>query len=177
MIRRILRQVFDYVCQKIVDLNHNILAKGFMEINPRYYDDMLVQSHLVEHWINNLNAQMAQAKIKEHIHKEGIARCNYLIQEVLPIISTAMSLLKQSIDYNAHLQQQPVLHENSRRLNPSNSLVKNAQVPIVDDDGKIRFQNLNLMLSDTFERLGEKRNEINQWLSEARTNPELIPEA
>jgi hypothetical protein len=33
------------------------------------------------------------------------------------------------------------------------------------------------MLSDTFERLGEKRNKIKQWVSQARLESRAISEA
>ena len=173
MLQRALKKTFNYVCQRIVNLNKDINSHGFMEINPKYYDDILVQNSLVEHWVNKLDTQIARAKIKEQFHKEGIARCNYLVQEVLPIIGTAMSLLKQSMDTNAQLEQSiPV---SKRNINQKKALVQNLN--IVDNDQLIRYQNLNMMLNDTFQRLGEKRNEIDNWLSDMKMNSELLPES
>lgn len=175
MLQRALRKTFNYVCQRIVNLNKDMNANGFMEINPKYYDDILVQNSLVEHWVNKLDTQIARAKIKEQFHKEGIARCNYLAQEVLPIIGTAMSLLKQSMDTNAQLLQNS--HVSKSNLSSTNALVKKSDLNIVDNDQLVRYQNLNLMINDTFQRLGEKRNEINKWLSSMKMNTELLPES
>ena len=44
-------------------------------------------------------------------------------------------------------------------------------------DEKLHFQNITLMLSDTFERLGEKRNKINQWVTQAQIAHSEMPEA
>lgn len=177
MLQRMLRKAFDYACQKIVNLNTNISGRGFIEINPQYFDDMIVQSNLAEHWINQLDAYIVRAKIKEQMHKEGIARCTYLVQEILPIISTAMALLKQSVDYNTQIQEKLSLQEHNNKRDRQLALAKQNELSVVSDDEKIYFQNINLMLSDTFERLGEKRNEINDWLSQSQTNSVIVSEA
>lgn len=176
MLHRVLHKFLEKICYKILSQNNNFNPKGFMEINPKYFDEMMIQNNLVEHWINQLDMQIARAKVKEQMHKEGIARCNYLIQEVLPVISTAMSLLKQSMDYNAQLENKLQLQEKEKLANEGHYLIAKSKLACVSDDQKIRFKNINLMLSDSFERLRKKRNEIHNWLSHSKAIPDFVSE-
>ena len=106
MLHRAFRKFYDYICQRILDTNQNVSGKGFMEINPQYFDEMIVQSNMVDYWIGQLESHIAQTRVKEQIYKEGIARCNYIAQEVLPLVGTAMALLRQSVDYNSRIEKQ-----------------------------------------------------------------------
>lgn len=177
MLRRVLQKLYHQFSQKLFSTHQRKFGNGFMEINPQYYDEMLVQANLVEYWIGQLDTHIARTQVKEQMYKEGIARCNYLIQEVLPLINTAMGLLKQSIDYNSRINQELTTGEPSL---PSALYVPadpGMNLSDLSPDERLHFQNITLMLSDTFERLGEKRNKIRQWVSQARLETEMISEA
>lgn len=177
MLLRVFRKIYDHLCQKILDTNPNLIGKGFMEINPKYFDEMLVQANMVDYWIGQLEAHIAQARVKEQMYQEGIARCNYLIQEVLPLIGTAMALLKQSVDYNTRINNELDAGDTMKRVERPIPVDCEIEFSHLSPDEKLHFQNITLMLSDTFERLGEKRNKIKQWVSQARLESRAISEA
>lgn len=176
MLHRVFRKFYNYICQKILDANPHVVGKGFMEINPQYYDDMMVQSNMVDYWIGQLDSHIARTKVKEQMYKEGVARCNYLIQEVLPLIGTAMALLKQSVDYNSRIEQYLIPGESKKSKKEINPKQPANSINLSQDE-KLHFQNITLMLSDTFERLGEKRNKINQWVNQARLESNVVQDA
>lgn len=177
MLYRVFRKFYDFVCQRILDSNKNFSKQGFMEINPQYFDEMIVQTNMVDYWIGQLESHIAQTRVKEQMYKEGIARCNYIVQEVLPLVGTAMALLRQSVDYNSKIEKQLDAIDNGNMTEKTTSTVRSSDSSALSGDEKLHFQNITLMMGDTFERLGEKRKKINQWVAQAQIVHNVMPEA
>ncbi|MCI0511737.1 hypothetical protein L0128_00820 [candidate division KSB1 bacterium] len=177
MIPNMMRKAFDFVCQKIVDLNNNVVSRGGVEINPQYYNEILFQSNVVENRINQLETYIVRTKLKEEMYKEGITRCNYIIENVFPLLGSAMSLLKQSLEFNSQMLKKQYLLEKKELQLPANILPKESQAMVLSSDESMHFQNINLMLTDSFERLRGKRKEIDIWLSQIKSSPAMIPES
>ncbi len=170
MIQIILRKAYDYICQKIIDSNKNIVLKGFSEINPQYFNDVAMQSSLVEQRINLLDSYIARAKIKEQIYNQGIARYNNLIEEVFPLLNKSIALLKNGVEQNSR----------SKKITKSNVSVNkysNNGVEIVNITNNYTNHDLNLTLRESAEKLRQKKNEMDRWLNHIKTNAFLMSES
>lgn len=169
MIQIMLRKAYDYICQKIIDSNKNIVVKGFSEINPQYYNDVAMQSTLVEQRINLLDSCIARAKIKEQIYTQGIARCNNLIEEVFPLLNKSIALLKSGIEQN------PRTPKRALTTASGNGYHKNS-VEVVSL-GNYGSYDLNVTLRESAEKLRQKKNEMDLWLNHIKTNALLMSES
>lgn len=167
MINSMLRKAYDYICQKIVDSNKNIVLKGFAEINPQYFNDVAMQSSLVEQRINLLDSCIARAKIKEQIYNQGITRCNNLIEEVFPLLNKSIALLKNGIEQNSRSQ---------KRALTTGSYLKN-NVEVLNVNHNYAVYDLNVTLRESAEKLRQKKNEMDLWLNHIKTNALLMSES
>ncbi|MBN2090063.1 hypothetical protein JW964_10625, partial [candidate division KSB1 bacterium] len=161
---------YDYLCQKIIDSNKNIVLKGFSEINPQYFNDVAMQSSLVEQRINLLDSCIARAKIKEQIYNQGISRCNNLIEEVFPLLNKSIALLKNGIEQNSRSQKR-VLSNASINNYPRN------EVEVVNCNNNYVNYDLNVTLRESAEKLRQKKNEMDLWLNHIKSNVLLMSES
>lgn len=167
MIYGMLRKFYDYICQKIVDSNKNIILKGFAEINPQYFNDIALQSSLVEQRINLLDSCIARAKIKEQIYNQGMIRCNNLIEEVFPLLNKSIALLKEGVEQNLRIQKRVLKRRN---------LLKN-KIEIINDNQNYAIHDLNLTLRESADKLRQKKNEMDLWLNNIKSNAFLMSES
>lgn len=118
--------------------------------------------------LRQVELQLAKLRLQEERFEQGIARSNYIVEEVLPLISTTMSLLKQSIDVTSQVAMaaDTAPLKGSQEAADRFSELTRRPVRVLRNE-KVRLENLNLMLNDFFERLYEKRDVLKNWAQEA----------
>jgi len=114
--------------------------------------------------LRQVELQLAKLRLQEERFEQGIARSNYIVEEVLPLISTTMTLLKQSIDVTS---QVVTVADTDNGNDAENIAAKFSGRPVrYLRNEKVRLESLNLMLNDFFERLYEKRDVLKNWAQE-----------
>jgi len=114
--------------------------------------------------LRQVELQLAKLRLQEERFEQGIARSNYIVEEVLPLISTTMTLLKQSIDVTS---QVVTVADTDNGNDAKNISAKFSGRPVrYLRNEKVRLESLNLMLNDFFERLYEKRDVLKNWAQE-----------
>ncbi|MCK5739551.1 hypothetical protein KAH55_10230 [bacterium] len=118
--------------------------------------------------LRQVELQLAKLRLQEERFEQGIARSNYVVEEVLPLISTTMTLLKQSIDVTSRVVMAADADNltGSQEVADTFSELTRRPVKYLRNE-KVRLENLNLMLNDFFERLYEKRDVLKNWAQEA----------
>ena len=118
--------------------------------------------------LRQVELQLAKLRLQEERFEQGIARSNYIVDEVLPLISTTMTLLKQSIDVTTQVAMAADTDNIKDRQDVSDTFSDLTRKPVrYLRNEKLRLENLNLMLNDFFERLYEKRDVLKNWAQEA----------
>lgn len=118
--------------------------------------------------LRQVELQLAKLRLQEERFEQGIARSNYIVEEVLPLISSTMTLLKQSIDVTSQVVAAAVATNagTSNEIKDSSNGTHSQPIKYLRNE-KVRLDNLNLMLNDFFERLHEKRDVLKNWAQEA----------
>ncbi|MDZ7262251.1 MAG: hypothetical protein ONB05_09135 [candidate division KSB1 bacterium] len=140
---------------------------GFIEINPKWLNDCMVQTNLLEYRLTKLEELAARVKIKEELYNEAITRCNIILEEVLPLLGSAMSLMRENIENNGKLKKElqtlvseTVCQENTCFLPKSEPL----------DERETRVRTINKKLLDAYRLFKHRRDELNSWLIRMKNN-------
>ena len=177
MLQRVYHRVYDYICQKIIEKNSKLFPGGIIDINPSLLNDCLSHTCRLEYRINKLDELAIRVKVKERIYNDAIIQCHNMMEEIFPLLGTTMKLITQriepdeSFEQDLNTQSKPISVINTDDLFRENK----KSVSMMTDEEKQKI--LNKTLVDTFTTFKKKRDDINTWLTQLKSNPSLQIEA
>lgn len=177
MLQQFYNKIWGYIYQKAIDKNTNLMPKGFTEINPQLISDCLLNTNKLEFRINRLDELATRIRFKETLCNNAILQCNHIVKEVMPLLNSALSVIKQNIDNNQSLQNEIEMmidNESTKKLKP-HFTEKRLSKSFLKDGVKIK--NMDKVLADTIYRFRKKQEDINSWLTQLNKSSSLQIEA